>query len=123
MTRLMSTGLALLAGAALATPPNAEPSRQRIVVETQALASRTIQVSPVDLASDAGRAALERQIRTAARAVCDREHPRESLYQARRSCTSGAFRDAMEQVAGLAERQRLAGTGSAQQISIAVSAR
>lgn len=123
MTRFISARLALLAGAAIAIPANAEPDRQRIVVETPALAAKTVEVSPADLASQAGRAEIERRIRTAARAVCDRQHPRESLYQARRACTSGAFREAMEQVAGLAERQRLAATGSAQQMSIAVSAR
>lgn len=123
MTRLVSTALALLAGAALATPASAEPNRGRVFVETPALASKSVRASLADLESEAGRARVEKLVRAAARAVCDRQHPRESLYQARRSCTSSAVREAMRQAASRAERQRLAGDGPAKQVTVRVSAR
>lgn len=106
---------------AIAMVPQAASAGQ-VVVEGTPLAQRVIMVDPTALGDPAAVAAVHRQLRGAARAVCNEQYPRETSYYFSRACSSGSFRDALERLAVI-KAQLAARPDARRHVAISVGAR
>ena len=94
----------------------------QVVVEGTPLAQRVIMVDPTALGDPAAVDTVHRQLRDAARAVCNEQYPRETSYYFSRACSSGSFRDALERLAVI-KAQLTARPNAPRHVAISVRAR
>ena len=93
MTRALTAGTA----AALLLSAHATAVAQ-IVVEGTPLPTRIVRTSFAEMATEAGRDHVERQIRKAARDVCGKEYRLESVYFYKHRCYTVAAADGLDQM-------------------------
>lgn len=104
MTRALAAGTA-------ATLLISAPAAAQIVVEGSPLPTRIVRTSAAELATEAGRSGVERQLRKAARDVCGKEYRLEMVYFYVHRCYTGAVSDALAQMDRIAS-VRSAGTAA-----------
>lgn len=106
---------ALTLAAAASTALGAQP----VVVDAEPLAQRVVTINMAALRDNHGRAGIKQQIRAAAKAVCDRQYPREPEFQFIRACYAGSFQEAWSTLTKVREGQ----VAEAGQLKIAVRSR
>jgi UrcA family protein len=111
MNRFGKNACGLVLGLVAAAPP---VSAAQLVVEGVPLATRVVMIDPDSLVTPAGRALAERQLRGAAKAVCEEQYLREAVYLYVRACTIGTYDAAVDQLKGLQARGRPEGAGRPQ---------
>lgn len=112
--------MAIIIGLA-AVPTAARAIAADVLVEAPP-ATRVVLVGRADLTRRDGLAALQRKLRTAARAACKEQYPN-STYYFSRACNSGSFRDALAQLRDLRARQLNRHAGVGVQLAISIRAR
>jgi UrcA family protein len=122
-----SAALLLVVGIAAAFPTSMAATAtvgHEILVESTSMPTRIVRTSIAELATDSGRASVERQLRSAARAVCNDHYRFETVYSYAHSCFAVTSRDAIDQLDRLIPSGRVATWADPdRQIEIAVRAR
>lgn len=118
-TRMTGMVTWALAATVTATPVGAQEG----MVDAAPPAQRSVLVSVSDLGNRSGRAKVEQQLRTAAKAVCDQQYPDEPGFYDLRGCYAGSVYDARAQLSRIYAHRAVAQDAAARELRLAVRAR